>query len=55
LAADALAFIMDKAKSKGHSKGVVPYLIAGGITHLQYVDDMIQMCNYDKQSITNMK
>jgi hypothetical protein len=43
LAADALSFIMNKAKEKGFIGGVVPHLVAGGTTHLQYSDDTILM------------
>jgi hypothetical protein len=39
IAADALDHILSKAKEKGHIKGVVPHLVPGGITHLQYADD----------------
>jgi retron-type reverse transcriptase len=55
LAVDALAHILDKAKGKGYIKGVVPHLIPGGLTHLQYADDTILLCENDIQSITNMK
>jgi hypothetical protein len=41
LAADALAYILDNAKELGLIRGVVPHLIQGGLTHLQYVDDTV--------------
>jgi hypothetical protein len=37
--ADALDAILYKAKLAGHIEGVVPHLIPGGITHLQYADE----------------
>jgi hypothetical protein len=43
LAADALDHMLTKAREKGHIKGVVPHLIPGGVTHLQYADDTIVM------------
>jgi hypothetical protein len=55
LAADALAHIMHKAKAQGLIKGVVPHLIPGGLTHLQYADDMVLLCEGDDPSIQNMK
>lgn len=55
LAVDALAHIMNKAKEKGHIKGVNPHLVDGGITHLQYADDTIIMMEGDDDSIKNTK
>lgn len=55
LAADALAHIMNKARSHGHIKGVIPHLIRGGITHLQYADDTIILTEGDPDSIKNIK
>lgn len=55
LVADALAHVMNKAKEKGYIKGVVPHLLEGGITHLQYADDTIIMMEGDAESIKNAK
>lgn len=55
LAADALAHSMNKARDKGLIKGVIPHLIEGGITHLQYADDTIIMTEGDPESIKNVK
>jgi hypothetical protein len=43
LAVDALDHMLTKVREKGHIKGVVPHLIPGGVTHLQYADDTIVM------------
>ena len=43
MAADSLAHLLDKAKEHGYIKGVVPHLINGGLTHLQYADDTLLM------------
>jgi hypothetical protein len=55
LVADALAYIMEQAKDKGHTRGVVPHLVEGGLTHLQYADDTVLLCPGDTKSITNLK
>jgi hypothetical protein len=47
MAADALAHVIDKAKAQGYVKGVVPQLVEGGVTHLQYTDDTILLCESD--------
>jgi hypothetical protein len=40
---DALDAILSKARAARHIKGVVPHLIPGGVTHLQYADDTMIM------------
>ena len=45
LAVDALDHILEKAKK--NIKGLVPHLVSGGITHLQYADDTIIFVNND--------
>jgi hypothetical protein len=44
---DALALILSKANKAGHIKGVIPHLILGGITHLQFVDDIMILIEND--------
>jgi hypothetical protein len=53
--ADVLGVLLDKAVSKGHIKGVLGYLIPGGISHIQDVDDTIIMVDCSVQSIRNLK
>jgi len=55
LAVDALALILDKTKANGQIQGVVPHLIPGGVTHLQYADDTILMVGCEDNYIRNMK
>jgi hypothetical protein len=55
LAADALAHISGKAKAQGLIKGVVPHLIQGDLTHLQYADYTVLLCEGDDRSIQNLK
>ena len=49
--ADALAAILDSANGEGHIKGLVPHLIPGGVTHLQYADDAILLVQNDATTI----
>jgi hypothetical protein len=55
LVSDALATMFDNAKLTGQIRGLVPHLIEGGLTHLQYADDTIVFLNHDDQSIYNTK
>ena len=52
---DALAAILDKARSVGHIKGVIDHLIPGEVSHLQYADDTIIMIQNNEQIIINLK
>jgi hypothetical protein len=47
--------MFENAKMAGQIRGLVPNLIEGGLTHLQYADDTIIFLNYDDQSIYNTK
>ena len=53
--ADALARMLSLAMRAGHIKGVVPNLIPGGVSHLQYADDTILLIQNEEQSIINLK
>jgi hypothetical protein len=52
---EALAAILDQAKGAGHIHGVIPHVIPGGVTHLQYADDTIIMVQTDDLDIANLK
>jgi hypothetical protein len=52
---DALALILDKANQAGHISGVIPHLIPGGITHLQYADDTMILVQNNNLAIANLK
>lgn len=47
--------MLNKAKEWGLIKGVIPHLILGRLTHLQYADDTIILVGCDKKSIKNLK
>jgi mannosylglycoprotein endo-beta-mannosidase len=53
--ADALSAMIDAASNAGHIKGVVPNLVQGGVTHLQYADDTILLLELDDNSLINLK
>ncbi|WVZ54041.1 hypothetical protein U9M48_004908 [Paspalum notatum var. saurae] len=46
---DMLAIILSRAKSNGQVRGVVPHLVDGGLSILQYADD------HDLEQAKNMK
>jgi hypothetical protein len=52
---DALTEMLDKAKATGHIRGLFPHIIPGGVSHLQYVDDIIIMVEPDDLGIANLK
>jgi hypothetical protein len=52
---DGLAAILAKASSAGHIEGVIPHLIPGGVTHLQYADDTMILIRPTGVGIANLK
>jgi hypothetical protein len=50
-----LLFNLDAAKEKGTIIGLVPHLVGGGVTHLQYADDTVVLVQSNKESILNLK
>jgi hypothetical protein len=52
LVVDALAAMLDAAKKRGGGiQGLVPHLIKGGLTHLQYADNTVLMIQDSEESI----
>jgi hypothetical protein len=47
--------LIDAASEAGHLKGVVPHLIQGGVTFLQYADDTIILLELDDLCLDNLK
>jgi hypothetical protein len=43
------------AKRTGHLRVLVPNLVEGSLTHLQYADDMVLFLDLDDKSIATMK
>jgi hypothetical protein len=55
LVADMLNLLISRAKEEGQINGLVPHLIGGGISILQYVDDTIIFMEENLEQTTNMK
>jgi hypothetical protein len=55
LISDALCTMFDKARMSGQIKALVPHLIEGGISPLQYADDTMIFLALEEQSILYTK
>ena len=49
------AIILARAKEDGQVKGVVPNLIDGGLSILQYADDTVIFVDHDIEKAKNLK
>jgi hypothetical protein len=52
---EALSTMLARANAAGHISGVVPHLIPGGLTHLQYADDTLILIQYEERQLINLK
>ena len=52
---DMLAVLIERAKVNGQIEGVVPYLVDGGLSILQYADDTILFMDHDLEKAKNMR
>jgi hypothetical protein len=55
IVADMLAIMIERAKMDGLIEGVVPHLVDGGLSILQYADDTILFMEHDLLKATNLK
>ena len=55
LVADMLATLVDRAKTNGQFKGLVPNLVDEGLSILQYVDDTILLMENNVEDARNLK
>jgi hypothetical protein len=55
IVADMLAIIIECAKVDGQIEGVVPHLVDGGLSILQYADDTILFMEHDLEKARNLK
>jgi hypothetical protein len=53
--ADMLAIMIERAKSDGQFEGVIPHIIDGGLSILQYADDTILFMEHDLEKANNVK
>lgn len=50
-----LAVLIDRAKTNDQVSGMVPYLVDGGLSILQYDDDTILFMDHDLEKACNIK
>jgi hypothetical protein len=55
IVADMLAIIINRAKEDGQVSGLIPHLVDGGVSILQYADGMIIFLECDLEKALNMK
>jgi hypothetical protein len=55
IVADMLAILISRAKEDGQITGLVPHLVDGGISILQYADDTILFMDHNLDHAKNMK
>ena len=55
IVADMLAILIEHAKSEGQIEGVIPHLVDGGLSILQYADDTILFMEHDIEKGRNLK
>jgi hypothetical protein len=55
IVADMLTLLINKAKMNNQIQGVVPHLIDGGLSILQYADDTILFLDHNLEQAQNMK
>ena len=55
IVADMLTIMINRAKLDGQIEGVIPHLVDGGLSILQYADDTILFMEHDPEKALNMK
>jgi hypothetical protein len=55
IVADMLAIMIERTKNDGLIEGVIPHLIDGGLSILQYADDTILFMQHDLEKAQNLK
>src|SRR5438105_6792406 len=55
IVADMLAILIARAKEDGQVGGLLPHLVEGGVSILQYADDTILFMEHDLEKTVNMK
>ena len=52
---DMLAILIQRAKDDGQVGGLIPHLVEGGVSILQYADDTILFMEHELEKAVNMK
>ena len=52
---DMLAILLKRASQEGQIAGIVPHLVDGGLSVLQYADDTIIFMDHDIEKAVNLK
>jgi hypothetical protein len=52
---DMLAILINRAKADGQVDGLVPHLVDGGLSILQYADDTLLFFDNDLEKAANLK
>ena len=55
IVADMLVILIGRAKQHGHVEGLVPHLVDGGVSILQYAGDTVLFMEHDIAKARNMK
>jgi len=55
LVADALSTMLSRASAAGVIQGLVPNLIDGGLTHLQYPNDTVIFLSFSSENLLNIR
>jgi hypothetical protein len=55
IVADMLAILIARAKEDGQVSGLIPHLVDGGVSILQYADDTIILIEHDIEKALSMK
>ena len=55
LVADALSAMLSRANNVGLIHGLVPNLVDGGLTHLQYTDDTVLLLKFNPVNLRNVR
>src|SRR5207237_7202763 len=55
IVADMLAILIKRAKREGQVNGVVPHLVDGGLSILQYAYDIVLFMDHNLESARNVK
>jgi hypothetical protein len=55
IVADMLAILIVRAKEAGQVGGLIPHLVEGGVSILQYANDTILFMEHDLAKAVNMK